>query len=240
MGVDGRSNYVVTLLYSERLTASIGNRTTCGSKICSGHRRPAINAATASDSANLNELVTRAVHRDEQAWAAIIERFGPLVAAVLRRDRLTHADVQETTQAVWLKLFENLHKLREPAALPGWIATTTQRQALQTIRRGARVRCVESIESVVDGLPCADQRTGPDDQLLQAERRRAVRDGLAELTAEQRELLLLVVADPPVSYREISERLKIPMGSIGPTRARHLRKLSETAAIRTYSDAIAS
>jgi RNA polymerase sigma factor (sigma-70 family) len=194
-------------------------------------------AGPAPGRGNLHEVVARAVQRDEQAWATIIKRFGPLVASVVRRYRLTHADAEEVTQVVWLKLFENLHMIREPAALPGWIVVTTQRQALRTLRGGNRVRCVESIES--EGTPFPEERTSPDDQLLQAEMHRAVQDGLKELTAEQREFLLLVVADPPVPYREISRRLKIPIGSIGPTRARHLRKLSETTAIRCYSDSMA-
>ena len=198
-----------------------------------------MNAATAPNAQELHEVVTQAVQRDAQAWATIIKRFGPLVASVVRRYRLTHADAEEVTQAVWLKLFENLHKIREPAALPGWIRVTTQRQALWTLRGGNRVRCVESIESMFEEAPFPDERPSPDDQLLRAEMHRAVQNGLKELTAEQREFLLLVVADPPVPYREISRRLKIPIGSIGPTRARHLRKLSETTAIRCYSDSMA-
>ena len=72
----------------------------------------------------------------------------------------------------------------------------------------------------------------PAEDLLRQERRRAVRDGLAELKPEQRELLLLLHAEPPVSYQEISRRLGIPTGSIGPTRARCLEKLRRTSALR--------
>ena len=77
---------------------------------------------------------------------------------------------------------------------------------------------------------------GVDDDLLRAEQRRAVRQGLRELTAAQQQLLLLLVADPPVPYAEISQRLGLAMGSIGPTRARLLKKLEKTVAVRQFTE----
>jgi len=71
-----------------------------------------------------------------------------------------------------------------------------------------------------------------DDELLRAEQRSVVRQGLAELREDQRQLLLLLVADPPVPYCEISRRMKVPIGSIGPTRARLLRKLQKSIGVR--------
>jgi DNA-directed RNA polymerase specialized sigma24 family protein len=70
--------------------------------------------------------------------------------------------------------------------------------------------------------------------LLRAERQQALRDGLAELSGPDRELLALLAADPPLSYRQISARLQMPIGSIGPTRSRCLARLRGTSAILTY------
>ena len=64
------------------------------------------------------------------------------------------------------------------------------------------------------------------------ERRTALVDGLLELPAQRRELLLLLTEDPPPSYAEISRRCGIPVGSIGPTRARALEQLRRTRAFR--------
>jgi DNA-directed RNA polymerase specialized sigma24 family protein len=75
-----------------------------------------------------------------------------------------------------------------------------------------------------------------DDELLRAEQRSVVRKGLAELTEDQQQLLLLLVADPPVPYCEISRRMKLPIGSIGPTRARLLRKLQKSIGVRLLID----
>jgi RNA polymerase sigma factor (sigma-70 family) len=73
-----------------------------------------------------------------------------------------------------------------------------------------------------------------DAALLRAERHQALRDALAELSPNHRELLLLLVTDPPISYREISRLLGIPIGSIGPTRARCLERLRATPPLRAF------
>ena len=85
----------------------------------------------ATEQRELDGLVSAAVDGDQNAWNAIVKQFHPLVVSVTRRYRLSVADAQEVGQAVWLKVVENLHRIRTPAALPGWIVTTTQRQALQ-------------------------------------------------------------------------------------------------------------
>jgi DNA-directed RNA polymerase specialized sigma24 family protein len=73
-----------------------------------------------------------------------------------------------------------------------------------------------------------------DEDLLRRERHKALRDGLVELRPAHRELLVLLSADPPPSYDQISERLGIPRGSIGPTRSRALAELRRTAALKDF------
>jgi DNA-directed RNA polymerase specialized sigma24 family protein len=94
---------------------------------------------------------------------------------------------------------------------------------------GSRTRPVD-----VAGLTCtgADGAPSVEDVVLRADGRRAVRRGLAELSAEQRRLLLLLVAEPALTYRQISQRLGIPIGSVGPTRSRCLRRLANTPSVR--------
>jgi hypothetical protein len=83
-------------------------------------------------------LVTRARDGDRQAWDALADRYAPLVWSICRRHRLEAADAQDAAQTVWLMLVDHLDKIRDPAALPGWLATTTQRECvriLRTVRR---------------------------------------------------------------------------------------------------------
>ncbi|WP_148615253.1 RNA polymerase sigma factor [Nocardioides rubriscoriae] len=181
----------------------------------------------------LPDLVAAAQGGDQDAWDAIVERFVPLVGAIARQHRLSEADGDDVSQTVWLRLVEHLGDLREPAALPGWIRTTTRHECLRVIAVRGRTRPADPQEDrVLDGV--VDDVAG--DDLVAVERRQALREALAELPAARRELLLLLLADPPVGYAEISERLGIPIGSIGPTRARALEQLRRTQALLSLRD----
>jgi RNA polymerase sigma factor (sigma-70 family) len=150
---------------------------------------------------------------------------------VTRTYQLTADDARDVSQTVWLRLVENLANLREPEALPGWLATTTQRECIRQLRQGRRVMPVDPHTDVALQLCETDD---PDTGILRAELHQALRDGLAELPARDQALLTLRVADPPKSYEEISQLLGMPIGSIGPTLRRSLDRLRETSAMRAY------
>jgi RNA polymerase sigma factor (sigma-70 family) len=179
---------------------------------------------------DVSDLVAAAAGGDRGAWDGLVERYMPLVLSVVRRYRLNDKDAEDVSQTVWLRLVEHLDKIREPRALPGWISTTTRHEALAVIKAGRRTEPVD-LESflqyvVVDG-PLIE------DDLLRIERAQALRDGLDELSPDQRRLLLLLVSDPPTSYQDISKHLGMPVGSIGPTRARCLRRLRATPSVQS-------
>ena len=157
---------------------------------------------------DLPELVATAVSGNRAAWNSLVERFSPLVTSVIRRFRLTESDADDVRQNTWLRLVEHLEGIREPRALPGWIVTTTRNEALRVVSARRRVEPMDpQIDDRLDTINNEDLATN----LLLAERRNAVRAGLAELRSEHRELLLLV-SDPEISYRQISRRLGMPTG----------------------------
>lgn len=177
----------------------------------------------------LGVLVSAAQDGDQHAWDAIVDRFLPLVGAIARQYRLSGADHDDVGQTVWLRLVEHLDELREPAALPGWIRTTTRHECLRVLAARGRADVVDpQSENGLEGVSPDDA----DRELLAAERRQALREALAELPQTRRDLLLLLLEDPPVEYAEISRRLGIPVGSIGPTRSRALEQLRNTRALR--------
>ena len=172
---------------------------------------------------------------DEAAWNRLISQYQPLVDKIIRRHRLSPWDGDDISQHVWMQLVDHIGRLREPRAVAGWIATTTAHQCCQVLRKQKRVVSVDPLNG--SGLDSAGTTTmwgsgcehrGLDDNLLRAELRTAVRRGLAELTPRQQTLLLLLTAEPAVPYREISRRMGVPVGSIGPTRARLLKRLGHT------------
>lgn len=182
----------------------------------------------------VSELVQAARQGDAAAWDDLVDRFLPLVRGVIGRFRLSAADAADVNQTVWLRLVEHLADLRNPAALPGWIATTARREALRAIETQRKVLPVDPQGTTLHG---GVDETAVDEDLLCVERAQVVREAMAELPAQRRALLELLVADPPVPYEEISRRLQIPIGSIGPTRARALQQLRNTRALRAWADA---
>ena len=193
----------------------------------------AATAGTDSPGDPLGELITAAVAGNQRAWAALYERYAPLVSAVCRRYRLAPSDVDDVSQVVWMRLVQNLGRLREPRALPGWIVTTGKHEALRVLELRRRTEPADPmIDSRFDAGPAAAGAAEVDENLHRYEQRQAVHDGLRQLRPEHRQLLLMLTADPQIPYQEISRRLGIPTGSIGPTRARCLRKLRDTSQVR--------
>jgi RNA polymerase sigma factor (sigma-70 family) len=175
------------------------------------------------DDPTLIELVTRATGGEQHAWDEIVERFAPLVWSICRRFRLSQADAFDVGQNVWLRLVECLPSLREPAALPGWLATTTRRECMRMQRTSWRDE--RQLAQTEFELPADEETTQVDQWLIAHEREAALRHAFAQLGQRCRELLALLMRDPPVPYASISADLGVPVGSIGPSRARCLDQL---------------
>ena len=184
------------------------------------------------DDPSVIALVTRAAGDDQQAWDELIERYAPLVWAICSRYRLSNHDIEDVGQSVWLLLVAQLGKLREPAALPGWLATTTKRECLRVV---TATRKSQQLGSAVDDAPVADERA-IDEEILIAERNAALRTACTELPPHGQRLLAMLFRDPPCSYSEISATLGIPIGSVGPQRARCLERLRQSPALTAFGE----
>jgi len=175
------------------------------------------------------ELVTRARNGDEQAWGALVERYAPLIWSICRKHRLTEADAEDVAQSIWLRLVDQLDRVRDPAALPGWLATTTRRECARVVR-AAQGPLAAGYVLDAEILPDEHGETA-EEELLVAERHAALRAAFADLPLLHQRLITMITADPPVPYAEISARLGIAVGGIGPTRARCLDRLRRHPAI---------
>jgi RNA polymerase sigma factor (sigma-70 family) len=177
----------------------------------------------------VSDLVARAKAGDRQAWDALIERYAPLIWSICRRNRLGRADADDVAQSVWLRLVDQLDRVRDPAALPGWLATTARRECLRVLGATHGPRATMYALDV-ESLP--DERAGVADQgLLTAERHAALREAFDQLPPNGKQLISLLIADPPLPYADISARLGIPVGSIGPNRSRYLDKMRRHPAV---------
>jgi RNA polymerase sigma factor (sigma-70 family) len=186
-------------------------------------------------STQVTDLVAKARAGDQQAWEALVERYAPLIWSVCRRRGLDEADAKDVGQSVWLQLVDQLDRIRDPAALAGWLATSTRRECGRVLRAAQR-RYAAGYGQDADTLP-DEQTLTAEEELLAAERHAAVREAFADLSPCCQRLITLLAADPAVSYTEIGATLGIRIGSIGPTRRRCLDRLRRHPAIAALADA---
>jgi RNA polymerase sigma factor (sigma-70 family) len=168
----------------------------------------------------LEQLVRAAAAGDQEAWDGIVERFQGLVWATARAHRLSRDEAADVAQTTWLRLVENLDRVREPERLGAWLATTARRECLRAIRLHARELPTEEADIFE-----AEGEGEPADGLVTGERDSALWRAFARLSDRCRALLRLLVSQDEPSYEEIGAALDMPIGAIGPTRMRCLEKL---------------
>ncbi len=182
-------------------------------------------AGTSLRSASVACLVEKAREGNAGAWEELVARFGGMIAATGRRYRLTASDVAELQQTTWLRLVENLHRIEQPERIGGWLATTARRESLQLLRRAGKYR--SGADQMLANMP--DRHLPePDARPIAEEREVVIRAAWGRLKPRCQELLSLLMTDDPLGYKDLSKLLEMPVGSIGPTRARcleHLRRL---------------
>lgn len=184
-------------------------------------------APPGTDATPIGDLVAAARGGDEAAWHQIVDRHARLVWSVVRGFRLGEAEASDVAQTVWLRLVENLPRVRDPAGLPGWLATTARRESIRALRRAQRE--VPS-EHVLDDAASARDEDAPEWHLLATDRQREVWRAVSTLSTRCQLLLRALAYAADSSYAEISIALGMPIGSIGPTRSRCLQHLEAALA----------
>jgi RNA polymerase sigma factor (sigma-70 family) len=167
-------------------------------------------------------LVRRAAGGDRRAWERLIDQYARLIWSITREFKLVESDAADVVQTTWMRLIEHIDRLRHPERVGSWLAATARNECLRSL--AVRKRFVFANEDGVFDGP-ADDEPEVDEALLAQERAEIVREAMAHLPGRWQRLMELLMADPPVSYAEISDQLGLPVGSIGPTRARCLARL---------------
>jgi RNA polymerase sigma factor (sigma-70 family) len=169
---------------------------------------------------HVRTLLAAAASGDERAWDDLLDRFGSMVWAIARGHRLCDADAADVTQATWTTLLTHLDQLKDPDRVAAWLATTARRECLRVLGQG------RNLVPYGDELP---ESEAPEQQPVEGlevdQRDAALWRSFRRLRDSDQALLRLLIAEPVPSYEEISAALGIPVGSIGPTRARALERL---------------
>lgn len=174
------------------------------------------------------ELVRAAGRGDRDAWDALVKRYEGLVWSIARGHRLDNAAAADVTQTAWLRLVENLDRLRDPDRVGAWLAATTRNECLRVLRLSGR-QLPTDFDAEPEPVP--GDADPVDARVLAGERNEELWKAFAAISERCQVLLRMLIADPPPSYEEIGAILDMPVGSIGPTRARCLEHLRRKARI---------
>lgn len=185
--------------------------------------------------ADLPRLVMRCKNGDPKAWEKIVDRFSSLVYSSARRVGLGDADSEDVCQTVFIKLYQNLDRIENPEAIAGWLAVTASREAIRVNKIAQKSVTLDedapgleetlvSEEALADELASVSQSV---DQIVSV---------LSELREKCKKLLTALYLEDDPSYIEIAKSTGIPIGSIGPTRARCIEQLRSKLAKTGYFD----
>ncbi len=180
--------------------------------------------AVGTDVASLDvaRLVRRAATGDKRAWERLVDQYARLIWSITREFRLVESDAADVAQTTWMRLIEHIDRIEHPERVGSWLAATARNECLRSLAARKRLVLVhedQSFDGPAEGEPEVDEA------LLAAERAEIVREAVAHLPHRWQRLMEMLMADPPVSYAEISDELGLPVGSIGPTRGRCLARL---------------
>jgi RNA polymerase sigma factor (sigma-70 family) len=173
-------------------------------------------------------LVSAARAGDRSAWTTLVRRFDPMVRRIARAYRLSPADVDDVAQTTWMQLLEHIHRLRQPEAIAGWLCTAARRNAMRHLQTPTRER--------LTGDPLLGDRPDLNETpaaVLAAERTQLLHEAVASLPHRHRRLVTALLADPTLTYDELSALLGMPRGSLGPIRDRSLARLARHPRLRT-------
>jgi RNA polymerase sigma factor (sigma-70 family) len=171
---------------------------------------------------DVSYLAREAAAGDERAWTDLVRRFDAVLHTVARRYRLAAADVDDVVQTTWLRALAHVDRLNDPGAIAAWLIITARREAMRTLQRSVREVLVDDADAI-DEPDCAT----PEVIAIEHERRTAVHGAVQRLPGRQRHLMASMLATPCPTYEQLSSRLDMPVGSIGPTRDRALARLRE-------------
>jgi RNA polymerase sigma factor (sigma-70 family) len=174
-------------------------------------------------SPDIASLVRQAADGDKAAWERLVDQYSRLIWAITRDFRLAEIDAADVVQTTWLRLLEHIGRIEYPERIGSWLATTARHECLRHLAASKRVMLVEDHDATFGHT--REHQPDVEERLLAGERAQEVREAVSTLPTRSQQLIELLMADPPISYTEISHQLGLPIGSIGPTRGRCLERL---------------
>ena len=184
---------------------------------------------------DISYLLDRCRRKDSRAWTELVDMYQAMVYSIARRHGLDRDDANDVFVVTFQTLLKNLDRIESPAALPKWIGVTASRECLRVLRVSGRSTGYEVAGITLDELVAHEDELA-DQSAIKAEQAHHLRSVLHKISEKCRKLLKMLYFDEESSYTEISEKLGMPIGAIGPTRGRCLESLRTTLRSEGFFD----
>ena len=168
-------------------------------------------------------LVQRHFDGDAEALAELIGIFQSLVRAAARRVLRCATDVDDAVQDTWLNFVRFGDRIADPERVGAWLWTVALNSARRIQRRASRCIVADNVADLADAM--ADDVPDPDHALQRCERATIVHRAATEMRPTDQRVLSLMMDERAYDYRQISSLSGRPIGSLGPTRERIIRRL---------------
>jgi RNA polymerase sigma-70 factor (ECF subfamily) len=202
---------------------SASQRSQAGARV---HASPA--ATVPGDPEHDRALMRRVREGDENAFAALYDRYAAQVngvaLSILRRPALA----EDVTHDVFLRLWQQ-PALFDPARgnFVGWLLRVTRNRAIDVLRRQREGAGNGPDGDVASWMP--DPGPGPEDEAIDGMRQQTVHQALGTLSADHRQLLELAYF-AGLSQSQIADHLGRPLGTVKSQIRAAMARLAEQLA----------
>jgi RNA polymerase sigma factor (sigma-70 family) len=153
----------------------------------------------------------------------LVHRLTPMLWHVVRAYGLDAATAEDVVQSAWLALVRSGDSVADPQAVVRWLTVTARREAWRQAQQAKRAPVTDT--EVIDLREPPE--LGPEATTIRADAAEVLWRAVSTLSERCQRLLRIVAFSERPDYVAVSEAMSMPMGSIGPTRARCLAKLRE-------------
>lgn len=175
---------------------------------------------------NSAELVGRIRMGDGSAWYELVDRYEPLLRRLARQHRLSRQDTDDAIQLTWLRCLEHIDQLTHADRLRGWLATVCRRESIRLATKGRREMALgeQTVTRLVDD---GQEERDPGAEMARRDEHDRLSRAITDLPERQRRVLTELLKEESRGYLDLSRRLGLPVGSIGPTRQRAIARLRQ-------------
>lgn len=181
-----------------------------------------VTGKSAREDAHMGVLLEKCRKGDYKAWSNLVDAFQRLVYSIPRRMGLSEDDSADVFQATFLALYRNLDRIENAVTLPKWLSVTASREALRLKRIGSVTQAEgdRNLDEIV-----ADEEASAETNAVAATQSEELWKQVDRMDGRCRDLIRSLYSGEGMPYEEVSSKLRVPLGAIGPTRSRCLEKL---------------